>query len=161
MAGAFIEGYAAWLGDVCRLPACLARDGETPRAGAVYVAPSGNHLIVAKGVMRLVADASGRGHVPSADMLFRSMAAASGSRAIGVLLTGMGNDGAAGLLAMRRAGAHTIAQDRATSAVYGMPGAAAALGAASEELPIEAIGDRVRDLVGGAGCNIAGSPNKA
>jgi chemotaxis response regulator CheB len=147
MAGEFIEGYADWLGDVCQMPVRLARDGETPRPGVVHVAPSGNHLIVAKGVLRTVADESGKGHVPSADMLFRSLASGPAARTIGVLLTGMGNDGAAGLLALRRAGAHTIAQDRATSAVYGMPGAAAALDAASEQLPVGAIGGRIRDLV--------------
>jgi two-component system chemotaxis response regulator CheB len=161
MAGTFLEGYAAWLGDVCRLPAQLARDGETPRPGAVHIAPSAHHLIVAEGKLRLSPDAGRGGHVPSADMLFRSLAADSGSRAIGVLLTGMGNDGAAGLLALRRAGARTIAQDRATSAVYGMPGAAVALGAASEQLPIGAIADRVRDLVGGVNRDAAGPSSQA
>jgi two-component system chemotaxis response regulator CheB len=160
MAGAFLEGYAAWLGDVSLLPARLARDGEMPGPGTVYVAPSGHHLIIAKGALRLVADTSSRGHVPSADSLFRSLAVASGSRAIGVLLTGMGNDGAAGLLALRRAGAHTIAQDQATSAVYGMPGAAAALGAASEQLPIGAIAGRVRDLIDGANRHAAEFSNR-
>lgn len=149
MAGVFLEGYADWLGSVCRLPAALARDGETPHPGTVRIAPSGHHLILAKGQLRLAPESGGRGHVPSADMLFRSVATAAGARAIGILLTGMGNDGAAGLLAMRRAGAHTIAQDQATSAVYGMPGAAAALGAASEQLPIGAIAGRIRELVEG------------
>jgi two-component system chemotaxis response regulator CheB len=73
----------------------------------------------------------------------------------------MGNDGAAGLLALRRAGARTIVQDRATSAVYGMPGAAVALGAASEQLPIGAIADRVRDLVGGVNRDAAGPSSQA
>jgi two-component system chemotaxis response regulator CheB len=161
MAGEFLEGFAAWLGQVCALPAHLARDGETPGAGAVHVAPSGHHLLVAKGTLRLVRDESCRGHVPSADRLFRSLAATSASRTIGVLLTGMGNDGAAGLLALRGAGAHTIAQDRTTSAVYGMPGAAVALGAASEELPVDAIGARLRDLVAGVNRDSAAPPSKA
>jgi two-component system, chemotaxis family, protein-glutamate methylesterase/glutaminase len=85
-------------------------------------------------------------HKPSVDVLFRSVAQEAGHNAIGVLLTGMGKDGAQGLLEMRQAGSSTIAQDEATSVVWGMPGEAVQIGAAAEELPLQRIADRVLEL---------------
>jgi two-component system chemotaxis response regulator CheB len=85
-------------------------------------------------------------HKPSVDVLFRSVAQEAGYNAIGVLLTGMGKDGAQGLLEMRQAGSPTIAQDEATSVVWGMPGEAVALGAAAEELPLQRIAGRVLEI---------------
>ncbi len=150
MAGNFLEGFATWLGSVCRLDVGLARDLEEPLAGRVYVAPGDCHLTYRAGRLRLIGAADGGGHVPSGDILFRSLAASAGAGALGVLLTGMGDDGARGLLEMRRAGAHTIVQDQSTSAVYGMPAAAWALGAATEQLPIDAMADRIADLACGS-----------
>ncbi len=150
MGSGFLEGYAAWLDSVCDLDVALARDGEVPCPGRVYVGPGKHHLTYAAGRLRLIRDVSDRGHVPSGNMLFVSLAAGAGAGGIGVLLTGMGDDGAAGLLAMREAGAFTIGQDRATSAVYGMPAAAKALGAVAEELPIGAMPDLIARLVAGA-----------
>jgi two-component system chemotaxis response regulator CheB len=147
MAANFLEGYAGWLGTVCDLKVTLARDLEEPVSGRVYVAPGNCHLTYRAGQIRLIGDAGGRGHVPSGDVLFDSLAASLGARALGVLLTGMGDDGAKGLLAMRQAGAHTLVQDRVTSAVYGMPAAACALGAASEQLAIGAMAGRIAHLV--------------
>jgi two-component system chemotaxis response regulator CheB len=148
MAPAFLEGYAGWLATVCGRDVVLASDLEEPVAGRVYVAPGNSHLSYRGGRIRLVADNKGSGHVPSGDVLFASLAASAGARALGVLLTGMGDDGARGLLELRQAGGHTIGQDQATSAVYGMPAAACALGAVTEQFPIGAIADRVVQLAG-------------
>jgi two-component system chemotaxis response regulator CheB len=139
MGSAFLEGYAAWLDSVSDLTVTLAKDGEVPRPGRVYVGPGKHHLTYAGGRLRLIRDLSDRGHIPSGNMLFVSLAANAGAGALGVLLTGMGDDGATGLLAMREAGAYTIGQDRATSAVYGMPAAAKAIGGVVEELPLGAM----------------------
>ena len=145
MASNFIEGYADWLNSVCGLDVRLARDLEEPTPGHVYVAPGQCHLTVRAGQIRLVADKVGAGHVPSGDILFSSLASL-GARGLGVLLTGMGSDGANGLLEMRNAGAHTIVQDQVTSAVYGMPAAACAIDAAVEQFAIGAMADRIVSL---------------
>ena len=147
MGAGFLEGYASWLNSVCDIDVVLAKDCVQPVAGRVYVGPGRYHLTYRGGRLRLVADWTERGHVPSGDMLFHSFAESLGPRGLGVLLTGMGQDGADGLLAMRHAGARTIGQDRATCAVYGMPAAAKAMGAVSEELPIGAVAARVSRLV--------------
>jgi two-component system chemotaxis response regulator CheB len=147
MASNFIEGYASWLDSVSPLRVAIGHELEEPVPGRVYVAPGNCHLTYRAGQLRLTA-AGNHGHVPSGDMLFGSLAAHAGARALGVLLTGMGDDGARGLLDMRRAGSHTIVQNQATSAVYGMPGAAWELGAACEQLPIDAIADRIAGLAG-------------
>ena len=143
----FVAGHAAWLASACGMEVALVRDGEAPRPGRVHVGPGGSHLTIAQGRIRLVADSAERGHVPSGDCLFASLASSHGPHGIGILLTGMGADGARGLLDMRHAGAHTIVQDRGTSAVYGMPAVARALGADCEQLPIGAIAGRVKELV--------------
>lgn len=159
MGSNFLAGYAAWLDSVCALDVVLVKGGEAPRPGRVYVGPGGHHLTYQAGRLRLVRDRSDRGHVPSGNMLFGSLAANAGACGLGVLLTGMGDDGARGLLEMRRAGAHTIAQDRATAAVYGMPAAAKALGAVVEELSIAAMPARIAALIAGAprGDTVGGS----
>jgi two-component system chemotaxis response regulator CheB len=146
MAANFLPGYADWLNSVCSPDVRLAHDLEEPVPGCIYVAPGHGHLTVRAGQIRLIADKSGNGHVPSGDMLFTSLAESAGARGLGVLLTGMGADGARGLLAMRNAGAHTIVQDEVTSAVYGMPAAACALGAAVEQFSIAAMADRIAFL---------------
>jgi two-component system chemotaxis response regulator CheB len=147
MAGAFLQGFADWLGSVCGMHVALARDWEEPVPGRVYVAPGNYHLSYRAGRIRLIADGASRGHVPSGDVLFGSLAESVGARGLGVLLTGMGEDGARGLLAMRGAGAHTIVQDRPTCAVYGMPAAGYNLGAAVEQLAIGAMAERILHLV--------------
>lgn len=147
MGAQFLEGFAGWLGSVCGLEVVLAKDRQPARPGQVHVAPGGWHMTYRGGHIRLVAPIVAAGHVPSGDALFESLAAEVGPSGLGLLLTGMGEDGARGLLAMRRAGALTIAQDRPSSAVYGMPAAAMALGAAVEELPACAMAERVCQLV--------------
>lgn len=147
MGCAFLDGYTAWLNSVCDLEVGLATHGSAPAPGRVYVGPGRYHMTYDGGLLRLIPDFSDHGHVPSGDELFASLAASAGAHAIGVLLTGMGEDGARGLLQMRQAGAYTIGQDEATSAVYGMPAVALARGAVTEQLPLEAIAARIADLV--------------
>ena len=128
-----------------------ALDGEPILAGNVYIAPGDRHLTVARdgATYRCVlSDAAPvNRHKPSVDVLFDSVASAVGRHAVGVLLTGMGRDGAQGMLGMKTAGAATIAQDEASSVVWGMPGSAVRLGAADIELPLEKIAPKLRDLV--------------
>nr|WP_279513009.1 chemotaxis response regulator protein-glutamate methylesterase [Luteimonas yindakuii] len=124
-----------------------ARDGETVLRGHAYLPPGGRHLAVLRhgGGWRLRVDDGEpvNRHKPAVDVLFRSVARAAGANAIGALLTGMGDDGARGLLEMRGAGAATLVQDEATSVVWGMPGAAVKLGAATEIVPLDAIATRL------------------
>jgi two-component system chemotaxis response regulator CheB len=134
-----------YLDGVLELPVRLAASDVAPSAG-VWIAPPGRHLAVdASGRLELDDAPRGERHRPSADVLLRSLAAACGPLAVAVVLTGMGADGAAGLAEVRRAGGLTIAQDEQSSAVYGMPRAAAASGA-ELILPLAEIGPRLRSL---------------
>lgn len=139
MARGFMEGLAHWLDGQTSLNVRTASHGEVPAAGAVYLPPSGFHLEVAQGGMLLLAAAGAEGHCPSVNRLFESVARVHGPAAICLLLSGMGSDGADGLLAARHAGALTAVQDRDSSIVYGMPGAALRLGAAGDVLPAGGI----------------------
>ena len=135
----FVQGLVDWMSRVAPLPVVLARHGQELRGGCIHIGPGGTHLrLGADGRVELAARPA-TVHCPSADQLFESVAAHAGARGIGVLLTGMGDDGAAGLAAMHRRGARTIVQDEATCAVYGMPRAAMRLGAADHQLPLPAI----------------------
>ena len=129
-----------------------ATDGEPLRVGHVYLAPGGNaHLEVAgRGpfTCRLRTSDAVNGHRPSVDVLFESVARCAGSRSIGAILTGMGRDGATGLLAMRQKGARTIGQDAASCVVYGMPKVAAEIGGVGLQLPINKIGPEITRLAG-------------
>ena len=148
MADGFIEGLADWLDDMCLLPVAVAGASGRLEPGTVTVAPSGFNLIVHEGLrMSLQRPPSTQYHVPGVDPTFNSVATAVGADAIAVLLTGMGRDGAVGMKRMRERGARTIAQDEATSAVYGMPAAAAAIGAAEMQLPLAEIGPRLREIL--------------
>jgi two-component system chemotaxis response regulator CheB len=144
----FAASFAQWLGEQTPLPVSLAEDGE-PLAGVsgrVVLAPSDLHLVVRAGRLRLTEEAPMQSCRPSVDVLFSSLAAELGESCVACLLTGMGRDGAQGLLAIRRAGGHTVAQDEASSVVFGMPREAIALGAAELVLPLSGIGphlDRV------------------
>ncbi|TAK97383.1 MAG: chemotaxis response regulator protein-glutamate methylesterase [Verrucomicrobia bacterium] len=144
----FAKGLAEWLGTHTRLRVRLAVSGDQPQAGVVLLAGLSEHLVFTSarhlGYTSLPESAAFH---PSVDVFFRSVCRCWTGEVIGVLLTGMGRDGAEGLRALREAGAHTIAQDERTSAVYGMPKAAAELGAAVEVLPLEKIGYRLTRLV--------------
>lgn len=132
-----------------------ARDGEPLRRGSVRIAPGDRHLQVQAGpngfATRLGDATPVSGHCPSVDVLFGSVANAAGAGAAGVILTGMGRDGAAGLRAMRAAGARCLGQSERSCVVYGMPRAARQLGAVHEELDLDRIPQRLRELVGAAG----------
>lgn len=138
MAEGFVPGLAAWLDDLVPLPVTVAVDGQVLRPGTVTVAPSGSNLLVVdnRPRVRLAPPEHGQFHVPSVDVALRSAAEVLGPRAAGVVLTGMGRDGAAGLLALRSAGGVALGQDEGTSAVYGMPAAAMAAGAVEEQVPL-------------------------
>lgn len=144
MGAPFMEGFAGWLDGLSPLRVGLAVHGETAQPGRVYVAPGDRHLAVAAGgVMRLTADPPIASQRPSATVLFQSLARHAGAQTLGVVLTGMGDDGASGLLDLRRAGGHTIAEHESTAVVYGMPAAAVNLRAAKEILPLDLIGARI------------------
>lgn len=144
MAQGFLSSLAVWLSGVTELAVSVAEDGQRLRAGQVLLAPSHANLELDSGPrVRLTPPRTGQLHVPEVDATFGSVATTCGSTAVGVLLTGMGRDGASGLLAMRRSGAFTIGQDESSSAVWGMPGAALALGAVSAECPLDEIAARV------------------
>jgi two-component system response regulator WspF len=136
----FARQLTLWLDEQSDLPIAVAREGTVPRSGTVLVAATNDHLAVGTDGT-LVYTPHPREYVyrPSVDVFFESVAKHWHNRVIGVLLTGMGRDGAAGLLKLRQMGYHTIAQDKATSAVYGMPKAAAEINAAAEILPINEI----------------------
>ncbi|NVB82450.1 MAG: chemotaxis-specific protein-glutamate methyltransferase CheB [Kofleriaceae bacterium] len=136
---AFGAAFAEWLGNQSPHPVAFARDGEVPGPG-VAMAPPGWHLVLEQGRFRLTKGPERHSCRPSVDVLFESIAREVGPGAVACLLTGMGRDGAAGLLAIRNAGGFTIAQDEATSVVFGMPREAVALDAATKVLPLPDIG---------------------
>jgi two-component system chemotaxis response regulator CheB len=136
----FTGGLAEWLAGETRLRVRLAQQGHAPRPGEVLLAPDDRHLeITRQGTLQLSQAAPYKGLRPSANVLFESLAAAYGARATGVILTGMGDDGADGLLALHRAGGRIYAQNEASCVVYGMPREAVLRGAVDEELPLKAI----------------------
>lgn len=139
MGAGFMEGFAAWLATQTPLSVGLARQGEALRPGHIHVAPAETHLMLGgHDEIRLSGAPPLGGQRPAANALFSSLTR-MGGEAMGVLLTGMGEDGATGLRDLRRAGAYTIVEDRSTSIVHGMPGAAERLGAASVSLPLGQI----------------------
>ncbi|OWK34731.1 chemotaxis-specific protein-glutamate methyltransferase CheB [Fimbriiglobus ruber] len=140
----FSSGFAEWLGQKTRLPIRLARAGEPPQPGTALVTGKDDHLVVTPdGTLTYTAHPTDTPFRPNVDVLFDSLAAHWPAPGAGVLLTGMGRDGAEGLLKLRRAGWPTFAQDRESSVVFGMPDAAAKLGAAVHVMPPDQIGRMV------------------
>jgi two-component system chemotaxis response regulator CheB len=139
----FTRSFAARLDALCRITVKEAEHGERVLPGRAYIAPGHSHLRIRRRgpeyVNELCRGAPVNRHRPSVDVLFRSAATCCGENALGVILTGMGKDGAAGMLELRRAGAHTYAQDESSCVVYGMPKEAVALGGVHEVLPLNAI----------------------
>jgi two-component system response regulator WspF len=139
---------ADWLGQDSALPVRVAEEGDQPTIGCVLLAGTSDHLTM-KTADRLgyTADPSEYAYRPSVDVFFKSVGRLWLGDVVGVLLTGMGRDGALGLKALRDGGHYTIAQDEATSPVYGMPKAAAALNAAVDILPAERIGPKLMEVL--------------
>jgi two-component system, chemotaxis family, protein-glutamate methylesterase/glutaminase len=146
----FSGAFARRMDSCCQLSVCEAEDGQQVLRGHAYIAPGDQHLLLvrdgARYVCRLDPGPPVNRHKPSVDVLFRSVAQTAGRNAIGVILTGMGKDGAVGLKEMRDAGSRTIAQDEATSIVWGMPGEAVSIGGAVDVLPLNEICARILAL---------------
>lgn len=143
----FTKTFAQRLDRLCAASVREATDGAKLLPGTIYLAPGGNnHLEIAKGtglICRLKSGERVSGHCPSVDVLFSSVAKNCGRQAVGAILTGMGRDGAAGLLEMRKAGAQTFGQNEASCVVYGMPKAAFDLGAVSEQVHLERMASTI------------------
>lgn len=150
MADGFIPGLASWLDHLVAMPVVVAESGMRLRPGTVTIAPSGCNLVLADSTLRVRCEPPlpSQFHVPGIDACFESVAQVLGPDAVGVLLTGMGRDGAVGLKAMRDRGAATFGQDEATSAVYGMPQAAFALDAVDRQLAVDDVAGTLLALVG-------------
>ena len=144
----FAPGLAEWLGQQSSLPVRLAIEGDRLVPGQVLIAGTDDHLVFkSKDQLGYTAQPADHPYRPSVDVFFRSIDLHRDGRTVGILLTGMGSDGAKELKALRMQGHHTIAQDQATSAVYGMPKAAAALSAAVDILPLDRIAPKLIDLL--------------
>ena len=143
----FTAAFAHRLNQLCRCEVREAVDGDRVISGLVLIAPGGKHMQLRRsGAQYRVGVADGppvNRHKPSVDVLFRSVANTAGRNALGIIMTGMGDDGAQGLLAMRQAGAHTIAQDQESSVVFGMPREAIEIGAAMEVLPLGGMAEAI------------------
>lgn len=143
----FTASFAERLNTLCKIEVREAKDGDTAGPGLALIAPGGHHMLLERSGafynVRIKGGPMVHHQKPSVDVLFHSVAKNAGANAMGVLLTGMGADGADGLLAMKQNKAYTIAQDEATSVVYGMPGEAVHLGAACDVLPLGEISNRI------------------
>lgn len=147
IAPGFTSGLAEWVGRETALRVKLAEPGEPAQPGTVYLGPHGSQMGIARdGRIRLTVAEAENGFCPSVSHLFQTAARAFGRTALGILLTGMGQDGAAGLLEIHKAGGITVAQDEATSVIFGMPGEAVRLGAAQYVLSPGQIADLLRGL---------------
>ncbi|MEI7446436.1 MAG: chemotaxis protein CheB, partial [Burkholderiales bacterium] len=151
----FTKSFADRLNSLCRMHVKEAEHGERVLPGHVYVAPGGKHMALARSGANYVVELDDgppvNRHKPSVEVLFKSVARHAGANAMGVMLTGMGRDGADAMKEMRDAGAHNVAQDEASSVVYGMPREAAAVGAVHEVLPLGKIAAHLLGQVRAAG----------
>jgi two-component system chemotaxis response regulator CheB len=150
MPATFTKSFAERLNRSCAAEVREARDGDPLAVGKIFLAPGGDSHLEVDGVnhlrCRVAPGPPVSGHCPSVDRLFESVARTAKGRGVGVILTGMGRDGARGLLAIRDAGGRTLGQNEATSVVYGMPKAAFEIGAVERQLPLEKIGPAIRQL---------------
>jgi len=154
----FTRSFAARLDGLCKVAVKEAEDGERVLPGHAYIAPGHSHLLLRKSGANYITQLSQSDpvnrHRPSVDVLFHSAAECAGKNVIGVILTGMGKDGAAGMLELRRAGAYTYAQDKDSCVVYGMPKEAVAVGGVEEVLPLEDIAGAVLERLSMAGASL-------
>jgi two-component system chemotaxis response regulator CheB len=146
IADGFVPGLVSWLAAACDVKVLEAEKGVLPLPGHVYIAPTGQNMVLEGKRIGFAEPSAGQLYIPSADSLFESVARAYRDRAIGVILTGMGADGASGLKRMHDLGARTIAQDEETCTVFGMPKAAIDLGAADFILPVNEIGGALLEI---------------
>lgn len=145
----FTHGLASWINQQIIMPVKVISEKERPHQGMVYIPSTDHHLtLTSKGALSYSVEPTDNFYHPSVDVFFQSIASNWHGTIIGVLLTGMGRDGATGLLSLKESGHHTIAQDEETSVVYGMPKAAKQLDAAKEILPLHEIGARIKALIG-------------
>jgi len=151
----FTKSFADRLNNLCRISVKEAEHNERILPGYAYIAPGHSHLLIKRSgtnyMTKLDQGELVNRHRPSVDVLFRSAANVAGANALGIILTGMGKDGVQGLLEMKQAGAHTIAQDEASCVVFGMPKEAIAAGAACEVLPLQNIARRSMEYLGSRG----------
>lgn len=147
MPEAFTNAFAKRLDGLCKISVKEAENGERVLPGHAYIAPGHSHLLLKRSGANYVCELHQgppvNRHRPSVDVLFRSAANSAGHNAIGVILTGMGKDGATGMLEMKHAGAHTLAQDEASCVVFGMPKEAIALGGVDEIVPLQQMAERI------------------
>ena len=151
----FTKSFAGRLNSLCRISVKEAEHNERILPGFAYIAPGNSHLLIKRSGARYLVELNQgplvNRHRPSVDVLFRSAANVAGANALGIILTGMGKDGVQGMLEMKRAGAHTIAQDEASCVVFGMPKEAIAAGGVSEVLPIQNIARRAMEYLSSNG----------
>jgi two-component system chemotaxis response regulator CheB len=149
MPAGFSKSFAGRLDDMCSMTVSEATNGRRVMPGHVYIAEGGRHLELRRTgghyECRLHDGPAVSGHRPSVDVLFASVAEAAASNAVGIILTGMGNDGAAGLLQMRNAGARTFGQDERSCLIYGMPRVARQIGAVEAEIPLDRMPEQLLD----------------
>lgn len=145
----FTQGFIDWLNTTCPFKAVEATKGEIPEAGKIYLPPANQHLLYRFGKLGLSDTEPVSYQRPSGTVLLKSMAAELGKRAIGAVLTGMGDDGAIGLLQLKQAGGYTLAEAESTAVVYGMPAVAARLNAATQILPIHDMGQHINGVLRG------------
>lgn len=149
MPAGFTQEFAASLNNLCPLPVTEAQDGEPLMPGHVYIAPGGSHMLVERKALasfiKITQTESRNGHRPSVDVLFESIAEVYQNHALGVIMTGMGKDGAAELAHMRKKGAWTLGQDSATSIVYGMPKVAFELGGVQKQVPLNQMAKEINE----------------
>lgn len=144
----FTKALAQRLNEVSSLKVVEAQDGDTLQRGTVYIAPGGMQMRVTQNEIRIAPDKGESLYKPSVDVLAESVRGAFGKAVLGVMLTGMGGDGAIEFTKLMKSGAHTLSQDQASCVVYGMPRTLVELGGASEVLPLETIGARIRSALG-------------
>jgi two-component system chemotaxis response regulator CheB len=160
IAAGFGVGMVEWLSHASKLPVSMAEEGQTIRPGRVLVAPDRRDLLITLEGQVHLSENPLLIQRPAIDIAMQAAAEVFGPRAIGVLLTGMGRDGAYGMLTIRRARGHTIAQDEASSAIFGMPRAAIQIDAVDEVLPPSRIAARLVELVAEINRTSAGQPQR-
>jgi two-component system chemotaxis response regulator CheB len=152
MPEAFTKSFAARLDSLCKMTVCEAQNNQRVLPGHVYIAPGHSHLLLKRSGTNYLTELSQAApvnhHRPSVEVMFRSFAQHAGANAIGVMLTGMGKDGAIAMLEMRQAGAYNLAQDEASCVVFGMPREAIAVGAVHEVVGIQSMAQHVLDRLG-------------